>query len=145
VTKAADDAAAALEFARGMPETGSKAGVLGFCLGGRLAYMVGVGANPDVVVAYYGSGTADMLDDAPKLRCPVLFQFGGDDAYLPRDQIERIQSAFSGHSKAEIHTHPGAGHAFDNFRAPIFYHQGASEAAWPQTVAFLQRNYPADA
>jgi carboxymethylenebutenolidase len=145
VPRAAQDAVAALEHARGLSETGGKAGVLGFCLGGRLAYEVGVASDPDVVVAYYGSGTADRLYDAPKLRCPVLFQFGGDDPYLPKDQIERIEGAFSGHPKAEIHSHPGAGHAFDNFRAPIFHHQGAAEAAWPQTVAFLRQHFPASA
>jgi carboxymethylenebutenolidase len=143
VPQAADDCAAALEYARGMPETGGRAGVMGFCLGGRLAYEVGVRANPDVVVSYYGAGIADRLEDAPRLRCPVIFQFGGDDPYLPAEQAQRIEAAFSGHPGAEFHTHPGAGHAFDNFRAPIFYHQAAAEAAWPQTRAFLQRSYPA--
>jgi carboxymethylenebutenolidase len=141
--KAVDDAVATLEQVRSMPETSGKAGVLGFCLGGRLAYEVGVRANPDVVVAYYGSGTADRLDDAPKLRCPVIFQFGGADSYLPQDQIDRIQAAFSAHPAAEVHTHAGAGHAFDNFRAPIFHHKQAADAAWPLTTSFLQRQFPA--
>jgi len=141
--QAADDAVAALEHLRAMPETGGRAGVMGFCLGGRLAFEVGVRSNPDVVVAYYGSGTADRLEDAPKLTCPVLFQWGGADTYLPPEQTQRIEAAFESHPAAEFHTHPGAGHAFDNFRAPIFYHQPAAEASWPQTVAFLQRHYPA--
>ena len=50
VPNAVDDAVAALEYARTIPETGGKAGVLGFCLGGRLAYEVGVRSKPDVVV-----------------------------------------------------------------------------------------------
>jgi carboxymethylenebutenolidase len=144
-TKAADDAIATLEHLRSLRETGGKAGVLGFCLGGRLAYEVGVRAQPDVVVAYYGSGTADRLDDAPKLRCPVIFQFGGADPYLPPEQTQLIEAAFSTHPAAEFHTHAGAGHAFDNFRAPIFYHQQASDAAWPQTTSFLKRLYPSSA
>jgi carboxymethylenebutenolidase len=141
--RAVDDAIATLEHVRALPETSGKAGVLGFCLGGRLAYEVGVRANPDVVVAYYGSGTADRLEDAAQLRAPVIFHFGGADPYLPPDQAQRIEAAFAGHPAAEFHSHPGAGHAFDNFRAPIFYHEGASAAAWPQTVAFLKRRYPA--
>src|SRR5215208_578722 len=92
--QAADDAVAALEQLKAMPETAGKAGVLGFCLGGRLAYEVGVRSDPDVVVAYYGAGTADRLDDAPKLDCPVIFHFGGADEYLPSDQVERIRAAF---------------------------------------------------
>src|SRR5205823_4748038 len=64
VARAADDAVAAFEYTRGMQETAGKAGVLGFCLGGRLAYEVGVRSNPDVVVSYYGAGIAERLDDA---------------------------------------------------------------------------------
>jgi carboxymethylenebutenolidase len=142
VPQAVDDAVAALEHVRAMPETAGHAGVMGFCLGGRLAYEVGVHSNPDVVVSYYGSGIADRLDDASKLRCPVLFQFGGADPYLPPEQADRIRDAFVNHSDAEMYSHAGAGHAFDNYRAPIFYHQPAADASWPQTTAFLKRTYP---
>jgi carboxymethylenebutenolidase len=141
--QAGDDATAALEHLRDMPETNSRAGVMGFCLGGRLAYEVGVQANPDVVVSYYGAGIADRLEDAPNLRSPVIFQFGGADNYLPPEQAARIEAAFSAHPAAEFHSHTGAGHAFDNFRAPIFYYQSAADAAWPQTCQFLERVFPA--
>jgi carboxymethylenebutenolidase len=139
---AVDDAIATLEHVRRMPETGGRAAVLGFCLGGRIAYEVGVRSNPDVVVSYYGAGIPDRLDDAPKLTCPVLFHFGGADPYLPPDQSQRIEAAFSAHPDAEFHTHAGAGHAFDNFRSPMFHHPAAAEASWPQTTAFLQRAFP---
>ncbi len=139
---AVDDAVAAVEHVATMPETRGQAGVLGFCLGGRLAYEVGVHGNPDMVVAYYGSGTADRLEDAPKITCPVIFHFGEADPYLPAEQAERIRAAFSARPNAEVHMHAGAGHAFDNHRAPMFYYQPASAESWPQTTAFLQRNYP---
>jgi carboxymethylenebutenolidase len=142
IAQAVDDAIAALEHLRGMPETSGRAGIIGFCLGGRLAYEVGVQSTPDVVVSYYGAGIADRLDVASKLECPVIFHFGASDAYLPPDQVDRIRQAFEGHSDAEIYVHAGAGHAFDNFRAPIFYHQPAADEAWPQTTAFLEHQYP---
>src|SRR5262249_2891558 len=145
VAQAADDAVATLEQVRQLPETQGRAGVLGFCLGGRLAYEVGVHADPDVVVSYYGSGIADRLDDAPRLSCPVIFHFGGADQFLPAEQAARIQQAFADRRGAEIHIQPGAGHAFDNRRAPIFYNQAAADAAWPLTTAFLAREYPAGA
>jgi carboxymethylenebutenolidase len=145
VPQAVDDAVAALEHLKSLPQTSGKAGVLGFCLGGRLAYEVGVQSDPDVVVSYYGSGIADRLEDAPRLTCPVIFQFGGADPYLPPEQAEQIRAAFSGHPKTEVHSHEGAGHAFDNRRAPIFYNEAAAAAAWPQTTEFLRRNFPAAA
>src|SRR5437879_1980895 len=125
-----------------MPESAGRAGVMGFCLGGRLAFEVGVHSNPDVVVSYYGSGISDRLDDASKLQCPVIFHFGGADPYLPPEQAERIRDAFASRADAEMHSHAGAGHAFDNYRAPMFYHAPAAAESWPQTTAFLKRTYP---
>jgi carboxymethylenebutenolidase len=143
VPRAVDDAIATVEHVRAMPETRGKAGVLGFCLGGRLAYEVGVQTTPDVIVSYYGAGIPDRLDDADKLVSPVIFHFGGADPYLPPDQAERIRAAFAERPSTEIHMHEGAGHAFDNFRSPMFYHQPAAEESWPQTTDFLERTYPA--
>jgi carboxymethylenebutenolidase len=140
--QAVDDIAAALEHARGLPETGGRAGVLGFCMGGRLAYEVGVASNPDVVVSYYGSGIGNQLEDAPKITAPILFHFGTTDQYLPVDEAERIRDTFAPRPDAEVHMHTGAGHAFDN-PSPLFHHAGASAEAWPQTTAFLRRHLPA--
>ena len=140
--QAADDSIAALEYLRSMPETSGRAGVLGFCLGGRLAYEVGVQSNPDVVVSYYGAGIADRLEDSPNLTAPVIFHFGGADNFLLPEQAARIKEAFAAHPAAEIHIQPGAGHAFDNFRAPMFSRPEAARAAWPLTVNFLDRAYP---
>ncbi|MDQ3810470.1 MAG: dienelactone hydrolase family protein [Chloroflexota bacterium] len=139
--QAVEDAATALDHLRGMPETGGKAGVLGFCLGGRLAYTVATRSEPDVVVSYYGSGIAGQLELAPRVRGPILFHFGDNDQYLPVVEAERIGAAFSGREDAEVHMHAGAGHAFDN-PSPLFHHRQASEEAWPQTVAFLRRYFP---
>jgi carboxymethylenebutenolidase len=142
VPQAVDDAVATLEHVRAMPETHGRAGVLGFCLGGRLAYEVGVRSTPDVVVSYYGSGIADRLEDAPSLQAPVIFHFGGADEYLPPQQVEQIRQRFQERTDAEVHVYPGAGHAFDNFRAPMFHRPDAAQASWPRTVAFLERQFP---
>jgi carboxymethylenebutenolidase len=139
--QAVDDASAALEHLRTLPETGGKAGVFGFCLGGRLAYRVGVAAEPDAVVSYYGSGIGDLIDGAPKVTAPVVFHFGDADQFLTVEEANRIGAAFADHPGTEVHMHAGAGHAFDN-PSPMWHHHAASEEAWPQTVAFLQRHLP---
>jgi carboxymethylenebutenolidase len=140
--QAVDDAAAALDHLRTMPASGGKAGVLGFCMGGRLAYQVAAAADPDVLVSYYGSGIASQLQNADRVTAPTIFHFGGDDPYLPVEEAEQISAAFADHPETEAHVHAGAGHAFDN-PSPMFHHHQASEEAWPQTAAFLQRHLPA--
>jgi carboxymethylenebutenolidase len=139
--QAVDDSAAALEHLRKMPETSGKAGVLGFCMGGRLAYQVAAAADPDVVVSYYGSGIAGQLEAAERITAPVIFHFGAEDPYLPVAEAEQIRSAFAGRRDVEVHIHSGGGHAFDN-PSPMWHHAQASAEAWPQTADFLKRHLP---
>jgi carboxymethylenebutenolidase len=140
--QAVDDAVAALEHLRSLPETGGRAGVLGFCMGGRLAYEVAAAADPDTVVCYYGSGIGNRVEAAARISSPILFHFGDNDQYLPLEEAHRVRDTFASRPDAEVHLHAGAGHAFDN-PSPMWHHKGASEEAWPQTAAFLRRYLPA--
>jgi carboxymethylenebutenolidase len=135
----AGDLLAALAHLRAMPETDGPAGVLGYCLGGRLAYEVAVAGQPDACVSYYGSGIAERLDLAGQLTCPALFHFGGNDPYIPREEIDRIRAAFAGRDDVEVVVQTEAGHAFENLLAPAFADPVAAARSWPLTVAFLQR------
>jgi carboxymethylenebutenolidase len=140
--KGADDAVAALEHLRGVSEVeAGKAGILGFCLGGGISFMVAGLASPDVCVSYYGSAVPDALGLAPQVSCPILFHFGGADEYLPTEKQDQVRQAFAGRPEAEFHVHPGAGHAFDNNVAKVFHHPQAAEDAWKQTTEFLQRTF----
>jgi carboxymethylenebutenolidase len=141
--KAADDAIAALEHLRGLREVvGRKAGILGFCLGGGISYMVAALSDPLTCVSYYGSAVPDALGVAGQIRCPILFHFGGADGYIPAKKQQAVMAAFSQHPGTEFHVHERAGHAFDNHNAPRFHHERAARAAWADTVDFLKRTLP---
>ncbi len=138
------DSIDALAALRALPEvTDGRAGVLGFCLGGTLAFEVAIGADPDVAVCYYGSGIAGMLDQGDRIECPVLFHFGGQDPYIPREQSERVAAFAAGRDDMECHIQPDAGHAFDNHEAPMFYQPAPAARAWEITKDFLARTFPA--
>lgn len=140
---AVTDAIAALESLRALPEvTGGAAGVVGFCLGGTLAYEVAAAADPDVAVVYYGSGIPGALDRASAIACPTIMHWGGADPYIPREQVDAVATMAAGHDGIECHVHEGAGHAFDN-PAPMYHDADASAAAWELTAAFLARELPA--
>lgn len=138
---ALSDCEAALEHLRRLPETAGRAGVLGFCLGGRLAYSVACRYRPDVAVSYYGSGISGALGESENLECPIVFHFGDDDSFIPIEQIEQITEHLAGKENVRCHLHH-AGHAFDNHDAPMFYNEAAAKEAWRQTVAFLQKEMP---
>ena len=73
------DAAAALDHVSGLPEVFGGVGVMGFCLGGSLAYLLAAQATPAVVVSFYGSSVPDNLDLLDQISCPLQFHFGGSD------------------------------------------------------------------
>jgi carboxymethylenebutenolidase len=139
---AIEDSITALHHLEGLRETTGPAGVLGFCLGGTLAYGVAQHADPAAAVAYYGSGIAEMLDDGAQIACPVLFHFGAEDPYIPREQAERVAAAADARAGWEVHIHDDAGHAFDNWDAPMFSRPEPAKRAWTQTADFLRRTLP---
>ena len=143
VPQAADDGVAALEHLRALPEVGGrKVGVIGFCLGGGIAYMVAAASDPAVAVCYYGSAIPGALDRAPDVRCPILFHFGEEDNYISPEQRRSVARAFAGRRDVELHLHPAAGHAFDNHDAAMFSRPQAAAQAWEQTKALLAYHLP---
>jgi len=142
---AVGDSIDALNALRALPEvvsSDSKAGVLGFCLGGTLAYQVAVRDDPDVAVCYYGSGIPGALGQAGDIHCPVLFHFGGQDQYIPREQADLVADYAATRDDMECHVHADAGHAFDNHDAPMFHQPEPAARAWAITKDFLARTFP---
>jgi len=133
------DCDAALTHLRGLPEVSGKVGVLGFCMGGRLAYHVAARSEPDAAVSYYGSGIADFLDESEQISCPIIFHFGSEDPFIPNEQVDRIADRLADRDNVELHIQQGAGHAFDNHLAPMFHNAEAAAAAWNLTTKFLDR------
>ena len=139
---AIEDALVALRALRALPEVRGGTGVLGFCLGGTLAYGVAVAGDPDTLVAYYGSGIPEMLGDADRISCPALFHFGAQDPYIPLEQAERVAEVAASHPGWEVHIQPDGGHAFDNWDNPMFHQPEPAARAWELTRAFLARTLP---
>jgi carboxymethylenebutenolidase len=135
----AADLLAAFAVVRGLPEVEGPVAVMGYCLGGRLAYEVAVAGDPAGCVSYYGSGIADRLEDAGRISCPVLFHFGGSDPFIPNDQADAVTAAFADRDDVEVVVQPEAGHAFENLLAPAFGNPEAASRSWPVTVDFLER------
>jgi carboxymethylenebutenolidase len=144
VEAAVGDALAALAVLRAMPAvTDRRAGVLGFCLGGTLAYHAAVAGDPDVAVVYYGAGVPEALGAADRITCPTIMHWGGADPFIARERVDAVVAMAARHPHIECHVHEGAGHAFDNDHAPRFHVPAARAAAWRLTAAFLARELPA--
>jgi carboxymethylenebutenolidase len=136
------DSVAALDHLAALPEVEGGVGVIGFCLGGTIAYFVAAQSDVAAVVSFYGSGVPDSLDALDRITAPVLFQFGGNDPYIPRDQVARVEEAAAGRENVEIHVEEDAGHAFHNRKSPMFHMPEPAARAWQRTEEFLRRHLP---
>jgi len=139
--QAADDCTAALAVLDGLDETSAPSGVMGFCLGGTLAWAVAAAGRPAACVSYYGSGVPGMLDLIDSVSCPTLFHFGNADTYIPSEGIEVINQAIDGRRGFALNVE-NAGHAFDNHESEMFWTESAAQAAWAKTMAFLGEHVP---
>jgi carboxymethylenebutenolidase len=136
------DAAAALEHLRAMPEVAGGTGVVGFCLGGSIAFFLAAQTPVDAVVSFYGSAVPGSLEALDAIAAPLQFHFGGSDPYIPRDQVAAVEQAAAGRDNVEIHVEEEAGHAFHNRKAPMFYVPEPAARAWRRTEDFLRRHLP---
>lgn len=131
------DIALAVQALRVRPEVGSaKVGAIGYCMGGRLAYLAAATAGVDAMVAYYGGGIHNQLDRAAAVRGPVQFHYAGHDDHIPPEAVQRVREAFAGHITAEVHVYPQAHHGF-NCWARASYHAPSAALAHGRSLAFL--------
>jgi carboxymethylenebutenolidase len=131
IDKAVLDIRAALDFAR--METGQKSGVIGYCLGGTLAWLAATRLHPDAAVGYYGGRIGNYANENPT--SPVLFHFGRQDTHIPAEEVEKVHSA---HPEVEIHWYD-AGHAFNSEPRPS-YNPDAARLARERSLAFLKKH-----
>lgn len=139
--QAIGDCVGALEALAALGEVDGRPAVLGFCLGGTLAWGVAAAGDPSACVSYYGSGVPSMLDLVGAVSCPTLFHFGSDDPYIPGEGIDALNEAIAERDGFVLNVEQ-AGHAFDNHEAPMFHDEGAAGAAWAKTMAFLATHLP---
>jgi len=110
--KAVEDSAAALEFLRKHPACSGRAGAVGFCLGGNLAYLLSARFKPDCAVGYYGVSIEKALDEAKNLSSPLLLHIAGADQFCPPQAQAQIHAALDANPLVTIHDYPDEGHAF---------------------------------
>jgi carboxymethylenebutenolidase len=121
------DVTAAADTLRGLGA--DRIGVTGFCMGGRFSWYTAVhGQGFDAAVGFYGGRIADDLG-APS--CPTLLFFGGQDPYIPAEEIERVVAH---HPDTVVYPH--ATHGFMRDGSESFDPEAAADA-WARTLSFF--------
>ncbi len=125
---------------------GDRIGIMGFCVGGRIAFLTACRhpAAVKVAIAFYGGGIAAdtptaPLHDAARIQCPVLCLFGEADRMIPMDQVRRLEDTLRRLKKTfEVKVYAGAGHGFFCDDRPSF-HSDAAAGAWNLTSLWLSK------
>lgn len=127
---------------------GGKLGIVGFCMGGRLVYLMAA-ASKDLRagVMFYGSGTMVPFGDGPspfartrEISCPIQGHFGADDKDPSPEDMHKLDAELTKFGKAhEFHTYTGAAHAFVNSGSSN-YRPHAAALSWPKAMGFFSRH-----
>jgi len=129
--KAVLDVGAAVDLAGA--DTGKKVAVIGYCLGGTLAWLGAARLKVTAAVGYYGGRIAGYANET--IAAPVMLHFGRQDAHIPADEVGKIQAA---HPEVEIYWY-NAGHGF-NCDARASFNPLAAREARDRSLAFLIKN-----
>jgi carboxymethylenebutenolidase len=138
VPKAVEDITATVAALRALPECKGKIGALGFCLGGKLAYLAAAHSGVDCAVSYYGVAIDEQLGLAPRIACPMVLHFAGNDKFVPAAAVEKIRAAFAGRDGVEIYLYPGVDHGFSRHGGHAF-DKPASLMAHSRSIALFRR------
>jgi carboxymethylenebutenolidase len=133
------DIAATLQAARAMAGATGKVGVMGFCLGGLMAYLTTAQAPADAAVAYYGGNTDQHLQVARNVTTPLLMHLGEEDEFISTQAQQKIAKAFDGMPNVAIISYPMCSHAFARHTG-THYNQAAAQKANARTLAFFDQH-----
>ena len=129
------DIQATITALRNHPACNGKVGVLGFCLGGRLAYMAALGTDADVAVSYYGVGIETMLDQAGDIKIPTLLHIAEEDGFVPPEAQAAIKAGLTA-DNFDVHIYPGVDHGFARFTG-MHYDEAAANLANERSLSLL--------
>ena len=122
-------------------------GIVGFCMGGRISYLMATrNSEFKAVAVYYGGNIMKPRGDGPspfeqtaKISCPVIGLFGLEDENPSPADVKKIDAELTRLGKLhEFHSYPGAGHAFMGKGRPS-YREHAAKDAWPKTLDWFKK------
>ncbi len=123
----------------GLPECNGKAGAVGYCLGGKLCYLLCCRTDIDCAVAYYGTYIEHRIKEAPNLHRPFMLHMAMKDRWVQAEVNELLERRLSPNPLVTIHKYPEADHAFARHGGKP-YRKADADRALALTVDFFRKH-----
>lgn len=133
------DIDAAIREARARLPEGGKVGVVGYCLGGRLAFMTAARTDVDASVGYYAVGLDNLLAEKESIRKPLMLHIAQNDGFVPPEVQRKMHEGLDDHPQVTLHDYPGEDHGFAAEMGKRRSEQSA-QLADHRTADFFERN-----
>lgn len=146
------DVRAVMEWIEAQPGVRKgRTGITGFCMGGRVSFLVACHLPVAAAAPFYGGGIGRVMmpsertphapiEDAAGIRAPLLIFYGDKDAFIPAEEVALVKERLEKLGKeARVIVYPGADHGFFcDERAS--YHEAAAQDAWRKLLSFFDKN-----
>jgi carboxymethylenebutenolidase len=139
VDKGVDDLKATLQHLRSHSDCNGKVGSVGYCLGGKMAFLMATRSDADCNVSYYGVGLDQLADEVPNITRPLMMHMATKDQFCPPETQEVVKKAVSPNANVTLHIYEGNDHAFAR-EGGEHYDPEAAGLANERTMAFLKAN-----
>lgn len=130
------DLKSTLAFIRKDARCTGAVGTVGYCLGGKLAFLMATRSDADCNVSYYGVDIENHLEEITSIKTPLLMHMAEKDRFVSPSAQEKIRAAVDRMPQIELHTYLGVDHAFARVGLPL-YNEEAAHRADRRTANFL--------
>lgn len=135
--KGVADLDATIETLRKTDGCTGKVGTVGFCLGGRLAYLTATRTKADAAISYYGVYLVEHIGETVK--CPLMLHIATEDEFVPKDAQDKVRKAVAANPLVTVYDYIGQGHAFARAGGK-HYHKGSADAAGKRSLDFFKKH-----
>lgn len=125
----AADVTNVVAWLRASPHCSGRTAALGFCIGGRMAFLAASRAKVDVAISLYALGIANYLSELDGITGRLQLHYGLSDRHIPRSEIDAVAAAAAGRGNVEVFLYPGIDHGFFSPTRPTYDAAAAALAA----------------
>lgn len=134
-----EDLISTLDTVKFLPSCSGKVGTVGFCLGGKLAYLMATRSPADCNISYYGVGIDNNLHEQEQIKTPLMLHLAELDEYVSPDSQTQIMSSLQDHPQVTLHRYLGVNHGFSRVNSTAYVSEIAQQAG-DRTLQFLQQH-----